>query len=414
MTKFRYARLGVLVAALGFASVSFIAPTPVFAQAAEKVQAAVGTALKEADSLYKAKKYKEALNKLRDADNAPNKTAYESYVIESTRGSYALVAGDKDTAVKAYESVVNSGRLSAAQKLTIYQALGGTYYSMNNLAKASSWYNRYIAEGGDDPKVKEVMMHIAFQNGDCSKVSKEITVNVRADEKAGKSPSESDLQMLANCTKNDKAGYVAAMEKLTTYYPKISYWKDLLNRLPTKPGYSERLLLDVYRLKYELGLIATHDDYMEMTQLSLQMELAAEAQKVIDAGYKAGVFGVGKEAPRDQRLKDLAVKKATEFTKSAAANEAEANAAKEGTGLVNIGFAYVMQGQFPKGISLMEQGIAKGSLAKPEDAKLHLGIAYLKAGKKPEALKMLKSVQGTDGAADLARYWTVQANRPIK
>ena len=62
----------------------------------------------------------------------------------------------------------------------------------------------------------------------------------------------------------------------------------------------------------------------------------------------------------------------------------------------------------------MEQGIAKGGLNHPDDAKLHLGIAYLWAGKKSDAIKMLKSVQGTDGTSDLARYWIIQANRPLK
>ncbi len=414
MTKFRYARFGVLIAALGLSAVASMVPTTVFAQAAETVKPAIGTALHEASDFYKAKKFKDALGKLRDADAVPGKSAYESYVIESTRGSYALAAGDKETAVKAYEAVVNSGRLSGAQKLAMYDALGGTYYSMNNLAKASLWYGHYLSEGGDDPKIRAMMTQISFQNGDCAKVSKEISANVHAEEKAGHTPVEGDLQMLANCMKNDKTAYVAAMEKLTTYYPKKEYWKDLLNRLPARPGYSERLLLDLYRLKQELGQITTTNDYMEMSQLALQVSLPAEAQKIIDQGYKAGVFGVGPEAARHQRLKDLAAKNAAADLKALPQNEAEANSAKEGTGLVNLGFAYVTAKQYPKGIAMMEQGIAKGGLVRAEDAKLHLGIAYLWAGKKADAVKMFKSVQGTDGTADLARYWIIQANRPLK
>ena len=204
------------------------------------------------------------------------------------------------------------------------------------------------------------------------------------------------------------------MEKLTTYYPKKDYWKDLLNRLPTRPGYSERLLLDLYRLKHELGLITTVNDYMEMSQLSLQDGLPAEAQKIIDQGYKVGVFGVGPDASRHQRLKDLAAKNAAADLKAQPKTEADAKGAAEGTGLVNLGFAYVVAGQYPKGIPLMEQGIAKGGLSRPEDAKLHLGIAYLWSGKKADAIKILKTVQGADGTADLARYWIIQANRPLK
>ena len=113
-------------------------------------------------------------------------------------------------------------------------------------------------------------------------------------------------------------------------------------------------------------------------------------------------------------MKDLAAKNAATDLKALPQTTADANSSAEGTGLVNLGFAYVTQGQYPKGIELMEQGIAKGGLNHPDDAKLHLGIAYLWAGKKSDAIKMLKSVQGTDGTSDLARYWIIQANRPLK
>jgi hypothetical protein len=50
-------------------------------------------------------------------------------------------------------------------------------------------------------------------------------------------------------------------------------------------------------------------------------------------------------------------------------------------------------------------------MKRPDDAKLHLGIACLQAGRKAEALQVLKSVQGSDGTADLARFWILQAGR---
>ncbi len=86
-------------------------------------------------------------------------------------------------------------------------------------------------------------------------------------------------------------------------------------------------------------------------------------------------------------------------------------AARDGNDLVTLGYNYVGYGQAAKGIALMEQGIKKGGLRRPEDAKLHLGIAYLQAGQKAKALQVLKTVGGTDGAADLARLWSVQARR---
>ena len=87
-------------------------------------------------------------------------------------------------------------------------------------------------------------------------------------------------------------------------------------------------------------------------------------------------------------------------------------AATGGVALVNVGFAYVSGGQFDTGIPMMEQGIARGGIPRPEVAKLHLGIAYLSAGRKADAVRTFQSVGGTDGTAELARLWLIFAQRP--
>ena len=61
---------------------------------------------------------------------------------------------------------------------------------------------------------------------------------------------------------------------------------------------------------------------------------------------------------------------------------------------------------------MMEQGIAKGGLPRPDEAKLHLGIAYLSAGRKADAVRVFRDVGGADGTADLARLWLIYAQRP--
>ena len=74
-------------------------------------------------------------------------------------------------------------------------------------------------------------------------------------------------------------------------------------------------------------------------------------------------------------------------------------------------YAYATMGQADKAVALIEQGIAKGGLKHPEDAKLRLGQALLQSGKhKAKAVQVLRSVQGNDGAADLGRLWALVAN----
>ena len=91
--------------------------------------------------------------------------------------------------------------------------------------------------------------------------------------------------------------------------------------------------------------------------------------------------------------------------------EKQALAAKTGEALVSIGMDHLYNGQAAKGVQLIQQGIAKGGLKRPEDAKLHLGIGQLVAGDKAKAQATFKTVQGADGTADLARLWALYARR---
>jgi tetratricopeptide (TPR) repeat protein len=417
MTQFRFAHIGLLLAAIGLN----IAPAlvgvaaPAYA-AGEQVtmRPEIGKPLQAAQELMKAHKYKEALAKIHEADSVAGKTPAEAYTIERMRASVAAASGDNATAAKSFEALIESGKLAPAEQLKFTNALGGLYYQMKDYPKAITWWSRYLKEGGDDPKIRTILLQTYYLAGDYGRAQKEIQADVQAQEKTGQTPGEEELQLLANCAlkQNDKAGYVNTIEKLVAYHPKKEYWADLLNRVQSKPGYSDRLALDVYRLKLAVGQMNGAADYMEMSQLALQAGFPAEAVKIVDQGYKAGLLGTGADAERHKRLRDLATKTANDDQKSMAQSEAEAAKAKDGTAMVNLGYAYVTAGQADKGIVLMEQGIKKGGLKRTEDAKLHLGIAYLAAGKKPEAIQTFKTVQGTDGTADLARYWIMQASRP--
>jgi uncharacterized protein HemY len=283
-----------------------------------------------------------------------------------------------------------------------------------DFGKANAAINRALKDH-DDPKLRAYLIQNYYSMGNYAEAQKALSVDLRADEKAGRTPSEDQLQMMANLQNRsgDKAGYVATIEKLAASYPKTSYWTDLLNRVSGKPNFSNRLAVDVYRLKLANNLIKKPSEYVEMTQLVLQAKAPAEAIKVIDKGYKSGVLGVGAEAARHQRLKDLAEKTLADDNKNLAVTEAALDKAKDNDGLVALGYGLVQAGQADKGLKMMETAIKSGGLKNPEDAKLHLGQAYAAAGKKQQAISTLKSVGGNEGAAELARYWIMAINHPM-
>lgn len=405
MTKLlRFIFASAFALALALASLS--------AAAQDAVRPAVGTPLQAAQKLIKAGKYREALEKVQEADDAPSKTANEKLLIERMRLAAASGAGDMAAAVKAFDAVNASGKLAPAEKLRIIESIAGGYYRAKDYGKAIDWAQRYQKEGGSGAQMQTLLLQAQYLSGDTAAVTKDLMAGIQADEKAGRAPSEDRLKMLMSVSAKQPEGaaYMLALDRLVTYYPKNEYWVELIDRVQRKPGFSDRFSLDIYRLMLATGGMRNANDYMEMTQLALQAGFTDEAKNAIEKGFASGTLGTGPEADRQKRLRDLTMRKVEEARAQAATKEAEAQAAKEGNDLVNVGFNLALSGKGAQGVKLIEQGIAKGGLRRPEDAELRLGQAMVLA-RNPKSTAVLRGVTGNDGAADLARLWILLSRR---
>ncbi|CAM5796510.1 hypothetical protein [Rhizobacter fulvus] len=371
----------------------------------------VGKPLQAAEALIKGGKFREALAKVREADAVGGKSASENLMVERMRLAAASGAGDADTAAKAFETVGAS--VGGADKLRMIESIAGSYYRAKEYAKAQQWYARYFREGGTSSANRTLMIQTQYLSGDLAGASKELMAEIQAAERNGATPAEDRINLLMNAAvrQKDVASEAFALERLVMYYPKKEYWVSLLSRLQRKPNFSDRLSLDTYRLSLATGSMTAANDYSEMAQLALQAGSGAEAKQVIDKGFAAGVLGTGPEAERHKRLRDLVNKRIDEAKKTAAEDEKQALAAKDGNDLVAIGMNQVYEGKKAQGLQMMQQGIAKGGLKRPEDAKLHLAIAQLVAGENGKAQATLKTVSGADGTSDLARLWALYARR---
>ncbi len=394
----------VLCAALMFgASAGFDALAQ---QRGDSVRPEVGKPLQAAQALVKQRKGREAMAEIAKAEAVPNRTPFENQVIAQMKAAAASSAGDNDATIKANQALLDSGKVSGREATTLVQSIAVAHYNKKDYGEAARWTQRYFREGGSDPAMRSVLLQSYYLGNDCASVNK-MLAGAGEDRRA----SEEELQILANCylRQNDTGGYVSAIEKLVVHYPKKSYWTDLLSRVQKKPGFSDRLGVNVYRLRLATGNLTSTNDYLEMAQLALQAGVPAEANVIVDKGYEAKALGQGPEAPRHQRLRDLVMKDLAQSQKTRAKDEAEALAARDGNDLVKVGLNYVYEGNADKGLALIEQGIKKGGLKRPEDAKLRLGEAQIYAGHKAKGVQTLKTVQGSDGTADIARLWILNA-----
>jgi len=377
------------------------------AHAEETLRPEVSKPMLAAQELIKSQKYREALAKIKDAENVAGRTAYESFIIERMRATAAAGAGDTELAAKSFETIINTGKLPAAEQLQMIEALASNYYSAKNYTLTNHWIRKYLKEGGSNSKMRTLLAQSLYLSGDYATASKEITA-INADaEHAGSIPDENMLQLQASCQNKakDYAGYLTTQERLIKHYPKMEYWAEMISRVQSKPGFSDRLLLDIYRLRYAIGNLVEANAYQEYAQLALQDGFPAEAKKIVNEGFDKKLLGSGTNASRHNRLRDLANRQAGEdlaaLNKKARASDAKTQ--------VNDGYDFVTHGETEKGISLMEKAIAKGGLKRPDDANLHLGMAYLQADNKAKAAQVLKTaLNSANGVGDIAKLWMLQ------
>ena len=223
MMQFRFSRIAVLVAAIGFAAapeLTNIAANTAFAQ--EAMRPEVGCIVQAAGDLYKAKKYKEALAKIHEADGISGKSVNESFTIERMRLSIASAAGDNDATIRAAEAIIAANKLPSKDQLQMIQVLANAYYKAGNYSKAVTWYNRYYSDGGTDQSMRPYLIQAMNQSGDSSKAAKAVEAEIAADEKAGRTPSLSNLEFYANALskQKDTTAYAGALEKLVMYHGK--------------------------------------------------------------------------------------------------------------------------------------------------------------------------------------------------
>lgn len=378
---------------------------------AQGLRPEVGKPLQEASQLLSAGKGRDALAKVREADAVSNKTAAEQLTIDRMMGAAAQRAGDNATAVQAFLAVFP--KLSGADQRQVAESLAFAYSQLRDWGKSLQWVEKAQDLGSRSAQLSQLQSYLQAQTGDYAAIGRDAAAAVAAAEKAGRRPDEADLLRLADAQQRTKnmAGYVGTLEKLLAYHPKKDYWAAYLSRLQRKSGFSDRLGLDVMRLKLASDTLDTTDEYMEMAQLALQARLPAEGLKIVDKGFASGALGKGAEAERHKRLRDLAVKRDAERKAAIDAEAVAAAGAKDGNDLVEVGYAYVTMGDTARGLKLIEQGIAKGGLKRPEDAKLRLGMAQLQSpATKAKGIQTLRQLKGNDGVAEVGRLWIVLAS----
>src|ERR1700704_3307466 len=405
----------VLVAGAAIiAAAGLVAATPVFAAEGKQTNSAkLAKPLKEAHDDLNAKKYADAIAKLREAEGMAGKTPYDQHLINDMLGFAYARTQNYAEAAKAWEAELDDGFIPQSEIPTRVRQLAEANYQIKNYDKAIEFGLRAIKGGFADEELKTLVGQAYYLKGDWKNTLHFEEGLVDEKIKNGQTPKNESLQLvLSACVKlNDSACETRALEKIVTYYPKPDYWYQLLFTMRQQTSGNDANPLQPYRLMSEVDVLKSPEDYSEMAQLALEQGSPGEAQHILEKGIAKGVFTDPRAKAKNQRLLESAKKAAATDQASLQRIEKEADAAPTGAKNVGLGLAYLGYGQYDKAAEAISKGIAKGGLRNESEARLLLGIAQLKAGHKEEAAKSFHAVKGDPSLERLANLWSLHAKQ---
>jgi hypothetical protein len=402
-----------LAAGLGLATV---APAHAAAKAAAEAASAPSNVVrretlqlfKDAQDRQVAKDWVGQLAKLKEAEVVGNLTPYEAFLVAQGRAVAYTSLKDNENAVANFRLAIDAGFLPPEAKIAfiayMYQLQA---FDLKRYKDAIATVAEYRAAGGTNPDILDAVPMLLHNAGDDAAATASQLKQIDAEVAATGKPGERSLRFLVGLQQSagDDAGLAVTAEKLALFYPKRDVWYDVVQRAPQAPGV-DKMRLDSLRLRYTILGYAPREGSALVThaELASRAGYPAEAKQLLDMGLSKGLVAAG-DVAEVTKLRDQIAKSAATERASDKATEAAARSAKDGESLMGYGLEVFLDGQADRGIALMEAGMQKGGLRKPEDAKLHLGMAYLRAGRLDDAKKTLQSIGTKEGPGALARIY---------
>ena len=373
-----------------------------------------GTPLKAAKASLDAKKYPDAITKLKEIQGLSGKNAYDDFLTSEMLSYAYLKTNNYAEAVKVLEPMLESEYVPKADVPKRVRQLTQINYQLKNYDKVIALGDRASKGGFADDEMLIWVGQAYYLKGDYKGSAKFVGDYVQGQMKAGKKPKEQTLILVqSSCSKlNDSGCLQRTFEQLVTYYPKVQYWQNLVDTMyhtQASGEAGEQNLLQVYRLASAVDVLKKPADFTEYAQLALERGAAGEAQAVLEKGFTNKIFTEARDVERNKRLLETAKKQAAADQAALAKKETDAAAAKVGDPDVSLGLAYIGFQQYDKAVEAINRGLAKSGVQNAADARLLLGIAELRAGRKDDARKTFKAVKGDPTLERLANLWTLHS-----
>ena len=395
-----------LIATTALALVAAFAATPVAAQNKPAAAQPAAPAIKPSSKALKALIDLQTAVKANDTANIPAKVAAAQAVASTPEDRYlvaqlqlqaAVKANDMNTAATALAAMQASGVGSKADLATVYNGLGGSFYTAKQYDKAADAFAHAVALNPSDIKSQELVGESYLAAGEKAQAAAAFQRAIQMQTAAGQKPEETLLKRtLAIAYDQQAPNSVELARQWVAAYPSPASWSDSIAIYRNLNHPDTESTIDLYRLM-ALTNSLTGPQWAQYARAEAEFGNFNEAQAAYDAGVAAKLIN-----PASSEYSDLATGLKTKPKATAADLAAATKTAVSGMALLRIGDRYYAMGDYAKAVELYKMAMGKPGVDAAV-ANLHVGMALARAGDKAGATAAFNAVSGP--RADIAKFW---------
>ena len=372
----------------------------------------------DAQKLVNDKKWPEALAALPAIEAMPNLSRDEKKVLATWRLQVAQGMADEDAIAAAVQVFLEEGFTDPDQVGAMHRTLAAHYSKKQDKEKTLEHFRKFVDATPDvEPEELETLGRLYLQAANYAESAAWLGKAIDLSVSKGQTPKEAWFQLRdrAFVETKDNVGRMANLETLVGYYPNKEYYSRIVAIYQNETKDDRIVMLNAYRLAVTdpQGGLATVGGYLNYADTALVAGSPGEAQRALERGMKEGIVP---NAGTNQQILQEAKAAVASDKKSLPAEAAAADKNPKGEVGVKVGLGFYSVGNFEQAAATTQKGIAKGGVARMDDANLQLGAALTELGRIDEARAAFEAAAAAAPAgsptARIAKMWLARLARP--
>jgi hypothetical protein len=338
-------------------------------------------------TLVNEKKWAEVLAALPQLEAIESPTRDDKKAIATWRLQATQGVDDQDGFAAAIETFLAEGYADPENVGAMHRQLAAYYSGKKDNAKTLEHFQKFVEATPDvQTDEYETLGRLYLQAGQNAEACQTLGKAIDLAKSKGEKPKDLWFQLRDRCfiEMKDDASRLANLEALVAEYPDKEYYGRIVALFQSQSKDDRIVMLNAYRLAVSdpAGGLATVGGYLNYADTAMVAGSPGEAMRALERGMKEGIVpnaGTNQQALATAKAAVASDKKTLPAEAAAAAKNAK------GEVDVKVGLGFYSTGDYAQAAEVIRRGIAKGGVARLDDANLLLGASLLELGKTEEA-----------------------------